>query len=417
MTDVVERSKRTTRSGQELTLIDCDGHVMEYDQDLEPYLDKEFRKSDRLSKGWFRRAIALSTLTRGGPISARVERGEDYDTVVAELTGQSTAFASAADTAHKLAESGEVAGLDERAFDAREQMTTPGGYDPKARLVDMDKEGIDVAVLYPSQMLAFVEDVGLFTAACRAYNNWIREYCEESPGRLYGVGVVPLQDIDGAISEMRRVKDLGFKAVMIRPSPYIGSNKLYHPCYEPFWAAAEDMNMPIGVHPFPFADMPNVCRNMGLDDGLGGLEGLYLQMTLTNALDTMIGMAWFVGGGICDRHPRLKVAFLEATGGWMYPMLERLQAKYSYFGSRHAKTPPMEIFQRQCWVSFDPDEKTLAYFAQLLGPDRILWASDYPHPDTLAEGVVDELLEAVESLPDEAVHQVVGRAAASFYEI
>ena len=305
MTQVVDRSSRKSLIGGDFRTIDCDGHVMEYDQDIESYLDEAFPKSDRLQKGWYRKAIALSSLTRGGPLSARVERGEDYDTVVAELTAQAGGtFASAEDRARQAAESGEVAGLDSRAFRAREQMVNPGGYDPKKRLVDMDKEGIDIAVLYPSQMLAFVEDVGLFTAACRAYNNWINAYCKESPSRLFGVGVVPLQDIDGSIEEMRRVKDLGFKAIMIRPSPYIGSNKLYHPCYEAFWAAAEDMGMPIGVHPFPFADMNNVCRNMGLDDGVGGLEGLYLQMALTNALDTMIAMAWFVGGGICDRHPR-----------------------------------------------------------------------------------------------------------------
>ena len=93
--------------------------------------------------------------------------------------------------------------------ESRTKMGRPGGYDPNARLVDMDDEGIDVAVLYPTAMLTWVEEADVFGAACRAYNNWLRDYCAAAPTRLYGVGLVPLQDIDAAITEMRRcVRDL-----------------------------------------------------------------------------------------------------------------------------------------------------------------------------------------------------------------
>jgi len=88
----------------------------------------------------------------------------------------------------------------------------------------------------------------------------------------------------------------------------------------------------------------------------------------------------FVLGEICERHPRLRVAFLEGTGGWIVPMLERFDHQFRVFGSRDQKSLPSELFARQCVISFDPDEVALAFTAEHLGADKILWASDYPQP-------------------------------------
>ena len=101
-------------------------------------------------------------------------------------------------------------------------MGRPGGYDPVARLVDMDDEGIDVAVLYPTAMLTWIEEADVFGAACRAYNNWLHDYCAAAPSRLYGVALVPLQDSTPPSPRCAaRVEHLGAKAVMIRPAAYI----------------------------------------------------------------------------------------------------------------------------------------------------------------------------------------------------
>src|SRR5688500_17226113 len=126
-----------------------------------------------------------------------------------------------------------------------------GGHDPRARLVDMDAEGIDQAVLYPTMLLNFRPDPAEFGALCRAYNDWLRDYCSAAPNRLYGVALVPLQDPKAAIAEMERaVQELEFKAVMIRPAPYIELRKLHDPVYDPFWDAASSLGCPVGVHPF-----------------------------------------------------------------------------------------------------------------------------------------------------------------------
>jgi predicted TIM-barrel fold metal-dependent hydrolase len=299
-------------------------------------------------------------------------------------------------------------------------LAIPGGSDGGARLLDMDREGIDAAVLYPTLLLEWREDPAGFGALCRAYNNWLRDYCSADPTRLFGVGAVPLQDVPAAIAEMERcLEELDFKAVFVRPAPYIGLRKLHDPVYDPFWDAAQRIGCPIGVHPYPMADMPNTVQLLALDDDSYGLpsEGLTLRQGLGNAMDMMMATGWFVAGGICERFPDLRVVILEGSGGWMPTMLERFDHQQKVFGNPYQKTPPSEVFRRQCWVSFDPDECALAFAAEELGADRIMWASDYPHPDAKIVGVVDELNEATEQLDPESRRRVNGVNAAVFYDL
>ena len=122
-------------------------------------------------------------------------------------------------------------------------------------------------------------------------------------------------------------------------------------------------------------------------------------------------------GGICERHPELHVAFLEGTGGWIVPMLERFDHQFKIFGSPDQRSLPSELFARQCVISFDPDEVALAFTAEHLGADKVLWASDYPHPDAKIPGVVKELKEAVVTLPPESQAEVLGRSARRFYRL
>ena len=168
-------------------------------------------------------------------------------------------------------------------------------------------------------------DVGARARTCTT--PWLRSTTAGStstapgdPARLFGVGLVALQDTGLAVKEMERcVQDLGFKAVMIRPAPYIGNKKLNDPVYDPFWDAAAQLGCPVGVHPYSFHDMPwNVVSRLGLqEDAFGNPEkGLALRQGLGNALDVMVAMGWFVAGGICERFPKLTVVFLEGSG-WL----------------------------------------------------------------------------------------------------
>jgi predicted TIM-barrel fold metal-dependent hydrolase len=303
-------------------------------------------------------------------------------------------------------------------------MYRPGAFQPGPRLDDMDADGIDVAVLYPTTPgLQYVPDVSVFRSMAGAYNRWLHDYCAHDPDRLIGVGLVPLQNPELAVKEMEQcVEDLGFKAVMIRPAPYVDNKKLNDPVYDRFWEAAAALGCPIAVHPFSFADMPwNVVSRLALqEDSYGHLDkGLALRQGLGNAIDVMVAMGWFVGGGICERFPDLTVVFLEGSGGWCAPMLERFDHHVEVFGSRYQTSRPSELFKRQCYISFDPDEEALAFTAnsKYVGADRIVWASDYPHPDAKIPGVVSELHEATESLNDDQRRLIFGDNAARLYHL
>ena len=169
-------------SNERPEVIDSDGHVVEPDSVWHDYVEPEFREQlDVPGGGW----VQVTGIMRGYP---------DLGTALpGTTTGDDANWADAA-----MAESWEE--------EARTKMGRPGGYDPNARLVDMDDEGIDVAVLYPTAMLTWVEEADLFGAACRAYNNWLHDYCAAAPTRLYSVGLVPLQDVDAAITEMQPLR-------------------------------------------------------------------------------------------------------------------------------------------------------------------------------------------------------------------
>ena len=131
------------------------------------------------------------------------------------------------------------------------------------------------------------------------------------------------------------------------------------------------------------------------------LGSVYFTQAIANPVDVMHSICYMTAGGVCERFPGAKFIFLEANGGWLVPWLERLDhhAKKFSWDVPDLKLLPSEYFRRQCWISFDPDEAMLAFTAQspLCGADRIIWASDYPHPDAKFPGVTEELQEALDA--------------------
>ena len=135
----------------------------------------------------------------------------------------------------------------------------------------------------------------------------------------------------------------------------------------------------------------------------------------------MATLAYLTVGGVCQRFPDLKVILLEANGGWLVPWLERLDHHCRKFQWEvpDLELLPSEFFRRQCWISFDRDEAMMAFTATspLVGADRIIWASDYPHPDAKFPGVTEELAEALEGLEFEQQRQITSESALALYGI
>ena len=134
-------------------------------------------------------------------------------------------------------------------------------------------------------------------------------------------------------------------------------------------------------------------------------------------LPVQAALTTVVTSGVFDRFPRLKYVVLESGAGWIAHWLERMDAKFELFGAlSRLKEKPSTYFQRQCWISAEPDEKTTPAMVQLVGEDKFLWASDYPHIDA-HYGTVEELRRNIRSLPESAQRKIVGENAARVYEL
>jgi uncharacterized protein len=287
-----------------------------------------------------------------------------------------------------------------------------GGFDPHARIPDMDADGIDAAFLYPSLGLfaGAVEDPGLAGAMCRAYNRWLADSCKPSPDRLFGVAMLPMQSVELAIDEMRFAKkELGFKCGFIRPNPYHGSTMVSDPIYEPFWAAAEDLDFAIAFHEGAGGGMPQV--------GIDRFEGRGARHIITHTMEMMLACLAVIWGGVCERHPKLRIAFMESGGGWVAPWLDRMDRHFDDqgFNDSGLKTRPSDLFKRNCWISFEPVEGSLKVLADYIGPQKIMWATDYPHPDGFFPGAPDMVKKQLEGLSAETRHQVMAGGAMAFY--
>ena len=301
-----------------------------------------------------------------------------------------------------------------KAEEDTEPVLTARGIDPYDRVADMDAEGIAIAMLYPSLglYLGYLDDPEVAAASSRAYNNWLVDYCSASPSRLLGMGSVPLQDVPEAVKEMRRaVEKLDMKGVFIRPNPYRG-RRLDDPVYDPFWAAAQDLDVPIGIHEGTTSLMPTAAGERYRDDP-------YRLHVVSHVVEQMLACMDILLGGVLERFPRLKIMFLEAGGSWICGWLDRLDHQSDSFGGGgpggRLTLKPSEYFQRQCWISFDPDECHLEPTVARLGADRLIWASDYPHFDGTFPGAVQSIKNNVSGLPEADQRKILGENSAQIH--
>jgi predicted TIM-barrel fold metal-dependent hydrolase len=319
----------------------------------------------------------------------------------------------------------------------------PAAYNAKARLQDMDTDGIDLAVLYPTSMLGLqsIEDEEFARVQARAYNDWASDHTQEGEGRLFAAGAVPpMNDEDGVravADEIRRVAEKpGMVSVFLRPNPSVDWRPFNDKVYDPIWQAAADTGLVLAFHPFLMPDLPGACRGLKLarpfadwsyapseeEPAEGWMMGnILFTQAIANPVDVMHSICYITAGGVCERFPDTKFLFLEANGGWLVPWLERLDhhSKKFEWDVPWLNMLPSEYFRRQCWISFDPDESMLAFTANspLCGADRIVWASDYPHPDAKFPGVTEELAEALEPLSFAQQSVITSESALALYDI
>jgi uncharacterized protein len=256
------------------------------------------------------------------------------------------------------------------------------GFDSGSQLRAMDVEGIDFAVLFRTLPVVCVDafEPEFAIALCRAWNDWAADFVRPAPDRMRAAALLTLHDAALAAQELRRaVTELGFVAAQMMSNPVNGVN-LHDPKMDPLWAEAERLGVPICFHPAPnnYSDTHFVNRFLTRPSATisGGLN---------NPVELMSAIACMTAGGVLERFPRLKVAFLEGNCAWLPWLLWRIDEFWKMAKSGEtAKLQglPSEYFIRQCFISVDADEDQVEWVIKKLGDDALVFSTDYPHSDS-----------------------------------
>jgi predicted TIM-barrel fold metal-dependent hydrolase len=251
------------------------------------------------------------------------------------------------------------------------------------RLADMDRDGVDATVMYGPIVPLLIKDPDLRRVCYRAYNDWLAEFCATAPERLVGAGLIPIDDPKEAADEVRYLKHIGLRTGMFLAARV--ELPLWDEGWEPLWEAAAETGLPIGFH---LGGGLRTAVASGPKAATPGNIGVRVACA-TVQMDEPLAAVIF--SGALERHPTLKIVLAETGIGWLPYMLERMDDTYRKFCDAEAywrthggiplTMPPSAYFRRQVWATFQTDHVGLRV-VDLLGDDRVMWASDYPHPDS-----------------------------------
>ncbi|HEU4536326.1 MAG TPA: amidohydrolase family protein [Polyangiaceae bacterium] len=248
------------------------------------------------------------------------------------------------------------------------------------QLAAMDAWGVDLAVLLPTYagFLVYDEDVDAdrSRAYASAYSRWLADLCRERPARLKGAVLLSRHDPAHLVADLEAGLAAGHRAAVMRPNPVRGRT-LGAPELEPFYAACAASGVPLLLHEGAHTRVQTA--------GASRFATHFAQHACSHPLEAMMALLALLEGGVLERHPSLRVGFLESGCGWLPYWLWRLDAlgyaqSSNELGDR-MRRPPSAYFRRQCWIAFEPDEALLRPAVEAIGADRVVFGTDFPHVD------------------------------------
>ena len=286
----------------------------------------------------------------------------------------------------------------------------PGGWDPAERVKDMDIDWVEADVIYTTLgfRMFWLKDAALQRACFRAYNDWLAEYCSYAPNRLAGLALISLYDTDEGIKELRHYAKMGLRGAMIWCSP--PEDRPYtSPMYDPFWAEAQELNIPISLHSITGVGPE---RRFAIKDPIDR----YLRSTVL-CHEVQRTVTTLIFSGVLERFPRLKFVSAENEVGWLTFFLQKLdqaQEEYRYLYPTLLKLTPSEYFHRQVYATFIDDPVGVAT-REFIGVDNIMWSSDYPHTVSTWPNSREIVERDLRGVPEEEKQKIVRGNAARLY--
>jgi len=304
----------------------------------------------------------------------------------------------------------------------------PSGWDPAERLKDQDIDGVTAEVIYTTlgMPLFGLDDDELRRACFAVYNDWVAEFRSYCPSRLHPVALISLDDIPLAVKELERCAKIGLKGGMIWGVPP-DDQPYFSELYDPFWAAAQEMKMPLSLHVITQRNQKR--REPGKDrgeepphdQGTSSLGGLKLLIgTMRPVYEVQRTLSSFIFGKVFERFPGLRIVSAENDTGWIAHFMHRLDHMYEKFGTMRDETKlgmrPSEYVRRNIWATFQDDAigpMTYKYF----GENNYMWASDFPHADSTWPNSLKVIKQDFSGVPDEVTRKIVRDNAVKLYQI
>jgi predicted TIM-barrel fold metal-dependent hydrolase len=304
-------------------------------------------------------------------------------------------------------------------------------WDSDYRQKILEADGIVGEVIFPNTAPPFfpsgvltvaipqtMEEYERRMAGIRAHNTWLAEFCDALPGRRTGVAQVFLNNIDDTLAEVRRIADLGLRAILLPPETPGGLVPLYPTRLEPLWELCEDLGVILHKHG-NFAGDPNT----GEFGSGAGIVGSIENMTWNRR-----GLAHLIMAGVFDRYPRLKLVYTETMAEWVPPYLAVCDAVFDaasvpgssgeFFGGPAVKAlqrRPSEYFSTNCWVGASFMSPAESAKRHEIGLDRIMWGSDLPHSEGTYPYTMEALRAVFADVPLEETKQMLSGNAAVVY--
>lgn len=346
----------------------------------------------------------------------RIDRGfrERAPRIVVDPPGEKGSFFVCEDLPPFRVSGAFAAGktYDQKFMEAGLEDALPGGWDPEARLRDLEADGIAAEVLYSTCgfVLFWIEDAPFQEACFRVYNDWLAEFCRFEPKRFAGLALISLYDVDRACRELERCKRLGLRGGMIWASPPDGvpySSKEY----ERFWATAQELEMPLSLH-----TLTGMSKLSQQDESAGAAE-IYVRM-VSRPQEIQQSLLTLMFTGVMERYPGIKFVSAEGDTAWIPHVLERADKYFRRFKAGYGVSlslKPSEYFKRQVFATFIEDPLGLATY-QLAGTARnLMWSTDYPHQASTFPNSRDFVVKHFSAVPAEDRRRIVCENAAQLY--
>ena len=408
--------------------VDCDAHVAEppwlWDRAKEWLTHDEYEALKRSI--WFdpdSRQLVVNGVANSGLGSQRIHGAPGMVNVLS-LAGPGLK--------HDIQRAINVRNLNPKTALTAEQadyLDHKGAYEPKARLEDMDVQGIDQVMIIPSDIDTYpwVQNALGARAMCKAYNDWAHEYCQENPDRLFFAALLPMQDPKLAEDEIYRVADKGCRVGLVRPIDAMGNYPI-QPKYARVWHAMEETGVVYGMHPFPalgllkppgYTEQYSGAELIGLSATSASLPHTFLINVQDFQAEASLSVTMVLMSGFFERFPKLHAAVFEASSTWLSFVLDECDKAYKLYRNDRKLAPlkrlPRETFFAHCVTGFEGDEAPPSRFPEFY-EDILAWSSDVYHHDG------DDAWRAIETmrkgeLPEPYQAKFLGGNARKMYRI